>query len=145
MPEPFRLDSLSKYGWRITRVESLRFCGQVGDALHQAKTAVPAKQGVVVGLRPDLFRFLKVAQRVFKACSQRVRVMAGAKLRLGPTLIHDPQIVGTLVSIRELLKAGMHFVKAVGDPAGELVSDCQSKLPQRHLVFWIDGENVAAD
>src|SRR5262249_49846809 len=71
--------------------------------------------------------------------------MTCLELRFGSSLIHNAQVICALIRVGKLLKAGMGFIEVVRGAAGELVSNRQAQLAQRHLVFRIGGQDVTAN
>src|SRR5579862_3268782 len=135
------------YGRAISRLECpiLQIPRYFRDGAQQARAAVPTQQSIVVSRRTDLFRILKTAHGALKAGQEAVREMAGAQLGFGPTLIEDSAVVSPFVITGELFKAAFGFPGAVGEGAGELICNGETKQSQRHLVFRINGENVPAN
>lgn len=71
--------------------------------------------------------------------------MASAKLGLGPPLMQYALIIGAFVSAGEPFKAILGFMEAIREGAFELIRDGEPQLAQCHLVFRIDGKDIAAD
>ena len=106
-------------GWgRVLNVERSAFLfpyiPHVGSILEQAYAAIPAKDGVVVSCRADLFCLCEGAQRLFEERQQDMRRLSGAKLRLRAPFVHDSRVVEPLVGVAELLEGLFRFAVAIG-------------------------------
>jgi len=113
--------------------------------LEEADAAVPAEDGVVVAGGANFFGFTKTLQGAFEEREKCVWRLAGAKLGLGATLVKDACVVETLVNVGEFQEDFFGVAVTVRAAARELVGDGKAEKAERELLFWFDGENVAAD
>src|SRR5579884_3677926 len=113
--------------------------------LQEPDTAVPAKNGVIVSRRAQLFGFSKAPQRLLEEREQGVRSPPGAKLRLGSPLAEKPAVIPAFVRVFEPAKYLFCFRVAIGRAAEKLVGDREAEQPQGHLLFRFNGQNIAAN
>src|SRR5205823_5502318 len=90
----------------------------VGWILEQAHAAVPAKDGIVVSRRTDLFGLCERMQRLFEERQQDMRRLSGIELRLRTPFVHDSCVVEPFVGVSQPLEDLFGFPHAIGRTAG---------------------------
>src|SRR5690349_12083546 len=97
---------LSPEDWRsVTGFERLIFLAlRIRNIPHQPQAAVPAKYGIVVAGRTDLFSFLEVPHGSLEVGYHALRKMARLHLRLRMTLVENAKVVSSLIRARKPLE-----------------------------------------
>ena len=113
--------------------------------LKQANAAVPAEDGVVISGGANLFGLPETLQGAFEEGQQSVGRLARDELRFGSALVADASVVEAFVRVGEFQKDFFRVAVAVVAAAAELVSDGKAEHAEGELLFWLSGENVAAD
>ena len=113
--------------------------------LEEADATVPSEDGVIVACGANFFGFAKTLQCAFEEREKCVWRLTGAELSFGATLVKDACVVEALVNVSEFQEDFFGVTVTVRAAARELVGDGKAEKAERELLFWFDGENVAAD
>src|SRR6267143_1242306 len=107
---------------------------EVGAALEETDAAIPAKDGVVVTGRMDVFGFGETMHGLLHEREQSVRGAAGAKLGFHAAFVEKAGVVKTLIRVGQALEDFLDLGVAVGPFAGELVGDGEAQGAQAQHV-----------